>query len=304
MKEIVGKYLNYLEVERRYSSNTVSAYRNDLNQFLSYCSGLQECEPDDVDLAAVDRLSIRLWLGEWTESGAARSSIARKAASVRSFFRFAFKRGHIDKNPAGLLVIPKKNRQLPTIVRPEEISRMMELAGGESPVELQERAILELFYGTGIRLSELTGLDLEDLNLRLGQVTVLGKGNRERISPLGRRASEALNSHLERRQELFGPRTDSDARRALFLAAGGQRIYPRAVQKLVRRYLEMTSEVTQKSPHVLRHSFASHMLDAGADIRMIKEFLGHADLSATQIYTHTSVEHLKNVYEQAHPRAK
>lgn len=304
MKELIEQYLNYLRVERRYSPHTCTAYRNDLSQFLSYCATLQECEEENVNPDSIDRLAIRLWLGELSENGAARSSVTRKAASVRSFFRYAFKRGILQKNPANLLIIPKKQRRLPTTVQPEEIGRMMELASGKEPVVRQDRAILELFYSTGIRVSELAGLNLSDLNKSLRQIRVSGKGRRERIVPLGSKALEALESHIKGREELYGERTNSDAKHALFLAPRGHRIYPRVIQKMVRRYLEKTSEVTHKSPHVLRHSFATHMLDAGADIRMIKEFLGHANLSSTQIYTHTSVERLKNVYEQAHPRAK
>jgi site-specific recombinase XerD len=163
---------------------------------------------------------------------------------------------------------------------------------------------LELFYGTGIRLSELVGLNLDDIDLELKQIKVLGKGSKQRIVPIGSQALKAIKNHLSVRVHLYGKRTDGDARKAVFLAAGGQRLYARAVQRLVENYLTRTSEVTQKSPHVLRHSFATHLLDRGADIRVIKELLGHASLAATQVYTHTSVERLKNVYENAHPRAK
>lgn len=304
MKKLIEKYLRYLKIERNSSPHTVIAYKNDLEQFLTHCASLQGCDTDQTDTAQVDRLMIRLWLGELSESGIARSSIARKVASVRSFFKYAFKRGHIDKNPAHLLIVPKKENRLPNTANVTEIQRMMEQADGDDPKTIQDRAILELFYSTGIRLSELVNLNISDINLKLKQITVSGKGNKERIVPVGEEALEALKRHLESREELYGKRTDSDARTALFLAASGHRIYPRVVQKMVKRYFDLTSEITQKSPHVLRHSFATHMLDAGADIRMIKEFLGHSNLSATQIYTHTSVERLKNVYEQAHPRAK
>lgn len=258
-----------------------------------------EIHPEDID-----RLTIRLWLGELSEEELKKSSIARKVAALRAFFKYCFKRGIIQKNPARLLIVPKKDRPLPKTANQEDLSRMMELAGGDAPAVRQDRAILEILYGTGIRLSELTGLDVDDLNLDLKQVKVLGKGARQRIVPLGGRAMESLARHLETREQLYGERTDSDARQALFLAAHGQRIYARSVQRTVRDYLERASEVTQKSPHVLRHSFASHLLDRGADIRVIRELLGHANLAATQVYTHTSVERLKTVYEGAHPRAK
>lgn len=172
------------------------------------------------------------------------------------------------------------------------------------PLQQQDRALLELFYSTGIRLSECTSLSLDGIDLRRRQVTVLGKGNKERTIPMGGHAIEALRNHLKTRPLLFGERTDEDAQKALFLAPGGQRAYPRYIQRRVNHYLCLASEVTQKSPHVLRHSFATHLMNAGADIRMIKELLGHANLSATQIYTHTGVERLKHVYQQAHPRGQ
>ena len=153
-------------------------------------------------------------------------------------------------------------------------------------------------------MSELVNLNEEDVNFRLNQIKVLGKGAKQRIVPFGRQAGNALEKHLETKPQLYGERTDADARKAVFIAASGQRLYPRAVQRIVKDYLQRASEVTQKSPHVLRHSFATHLLDQGADIRVIKELLGHANLAATQVYTHTSVERLKNVYETAHPRAK
>jgi len=304
MRNLIEKFLKYLKVERNSSPHTLTAYRTDLEQFLMHCATQQNCGEEVVQIEQIDRLMIRLWLGELSESGIARSSIARKVAAIRSFFKYAFKRRLIEKNPAHLLIVPKKEKKLPKTAHPEEIRRMLELAGDNDPKSVQDRAILELFYSTGIRLSELVNLNTSDLNFNLKQITVSGKGNKERIVPIGNEALRSLKKHLNSRSELFGKRTDNDARKALFIASGGHRIYPRIIQKMVKRYFDLTSEITQKSPHVLRHSFATHMLDAGADIRLIKEFLGHSDLSATQIYTHTSVERLKNVYEQAHPRAK
>lgn len=304
MQKAIDKYMRYLKVERNASPHTITSYRTDLHQFQHYCAEQAGVSEEGIDPARVERLDIRLWLGELSDEGLRKSSITRKVASLRSFYTWCFKRGIVEQNPAHLLVVPKKDRPLPKTATPEDLGRMMDLAGEDDPESRQERAILELFYGTGIRLSELTAINLDDLNREMKQLTVLGKGAKQRIVPLGRRALEALERHLETRDELFGSETGADARNALFLAAHGQRIYPRAVQRLVKAYLERASEVTQKSPHVLRHSFATHLLDRGADIRVIKELLGHASLSATQIYTHTSVERLKNVYEQAHPRAK
>ncbi len=304
MKEWIDKYLRYLKIEKNSSPHTIVSYQTDLEQFLSFTADSTEVSPKEIDISSINRLQIRLWLGFLSEEGLARNSIARKVASVRSFFKFAYTRGAITKNPAHLLIVPKAEKRLPKTVQKDDIRRMMELADGDEPSQVQDRAVLELFYSTGMRLSELTELNVDHIDFKSKQVLVTGKGNKQRIIPLGKEALNALNTHLKTRAQLYGKKTDIDAKKALFLAAGGQRIYPRRVQTMVKNYLMNASEVSQMSPHVLRHSFATHMLDAGADIRIIKEFLGHANLSATQIYTHTSVDRLKKVYSKAHPRAE
>ncbi|MCH2450515.1 MAG: tyrosine recombinase XerC [Gracilimonas sp.] len=304
MKALIEKYLKYLSVERNASKHTIISYENDLRSFLNFTADVEEIAVDKVDANSITRLSIRLWLGDLSEQGFAKTSIARKVAALRSFFKYCFKRGLITKNPAHLLVIPKKEQTLPKTATVEDIERMMEAVNMETVQGLQDRAILELFYGTGMRLSELTGLNITDVDLKQNQVLVKGKANKQRIIPLGKTVSGILKEFITKRTELYGERTDTDAKKSLFIAASGQRMYDRSVGYMVEKYLKKTSEVTQKSPHVLRHSFATHMLDNGADIRIIKEFLGHANLAATQVYTHTSIERLKNVYEQAHPRAK
>lgn len=303
MDLIVDKFLRYLQVERNASPHTRTSYRTDLHQFLDFLNSSEHIN-DIRDWSSVSRLDIRMWLGELAEMGMARNTIARKVASLRSFFKYCFKRGHIQKNPAHLLMVPKKETRLPKTVGKTDLNRMMDLAAGDTAEAHQNLAILELFFGTGIRLSELIGLNTGSINLTQAQLLVDGKGNKQRIVPLGKCALQAVESHLQTRRDLYGSSTDSDARKALFLAPGGQRAYPRFVQRLVKSFIEKTSEVSQKSPHVLRHSFATHLLDAGADIRIIKELLGHANLASTQVYTHTSVEHLKKVYNQAHPRAE
>jgi tyrosine recombinase XerC len=304
MKKAVHKYLRYLKIERNTSEHTIISYKTDLKQFLKFCAHQFDCEQDKVSAEKVDRLLIRLWLGKLSDDGLKKSSIARKVAAIRSFFKYCFKRGLVQKNPAHLLIVPKKDKPLPKTTTTEDINRMMDAVETASPRGKQTLAILELFYGTGIRLSELVQLNTDDINFEQSQVTVMGKGAKQRIAPIGLQALQALKQHVEVRTELFGARTDVDARKALFIAAHGQRIYARAVQRLVKNILQKTSEVTQKSPHVLRHSFATHLLDRGADIRIIKELLGHASLASTQVYTHTSIERLKEVYANAHPRAK
>lgn len=304
MKKAIDKYLRYLKIERNASEHTITSYKNDLTQFLEFCSTHFDTSEETVDITKIERLTIRLWLGALSERGLAKSTIARKVAAVRSFCKYCFKRGIVEQNPAHLLIVPKKDKPLPKTANAEDLNRMMDLAEGNTPESAQNRAILEMLYGTGIRLSELVNLNEEDVNFKLNQIKVLGKGAKQRIVPFGNQAGTALKNHLETKPKLYGERTDADARKAVFIAASGQRLYPRAVQRIVKDYLQRASEVTQKSPHVLRHSFATHLLDQGADIRVIKELLGHANLAATQVYTHTSVERLKNVYETAHPRAK
>ncbi len=304
MKILIEKYLRYLRVERNASSHTITSYKNDLESFLEFSANQHNVELDELEINSISRLKIRLWLGELSEQGLAKSSIARKVAAIRSFFKYCFKRGYVEKNPAQLLVVPKKDNHLPKTVTTDDMERLLDSVDSSTPSGLQDRAILELFYSTGVRVSELVALNITDVDLKAKQLLVVGKGNKERVIPLGNSAIDALRTFLKQRIKLYGDRTDSDSRRALFLAAHGQRIYDRTIRYMVERYLKAHSEVTQKSPHVLRHSFATHMLNNGADIRIIKEFLGHANLAATQIYTHTSVERLKHVYEQTHPRAK
>lgn len=306
MKELIIKYIRYLEIEKNASKHTLTAYKNDLLQLFEFSKQnvIHKLPDDDVDVNEVTRSVIRLWMGELSNSGMSRNSIARKTAAARSFFKFCFKRGFINYNPAQLLVVPKKDKILPHTAAEDDINAMMELVDTDTPWGMQERTILELLYGTGIRLSELVNLDVSDIDWRMEQIKILGKGAKERIIPFSGEAEKCLKQHLDNRQFFGDDNNEKDARKAVFLTKKGKRIYPRAVQRIVKHYLDLASEVTQKSPHVLRHSFATHLLDHGANIRVIKELLGHANLAATQIYTHTSVEHLKKVYEQAHPRAK
>lgn len=303
MEELIAKYLQYQKIERNASEHTLVSYRRDLMQFTAFVASELQSEIADLEADSADRLMIRLWLGQLSEEGLKRSSISRKVAAVRSFYKYLHGRGYLESNPAHLLIIPKKETRLPKTVSAVEIGQMMNLCNLTAPEGVQERAILELFYSTGIRLSELTALNVTDLDLTQRQVTVFGKGKKERSVPLGSSAIDALKEHLKNRVRLLKPTSDSDAQKALFITPTGIRIYPRKIQRLVRDYLMQVSEATRMSPHTLRHSFATHMLDAGADIRVIKEFLGHSSLASTQVYTHTSVERLKQVYKLAHPRA-
>ncbi len=300
---LLNRFIRYLEIERNASPKTVDAYRRDIRQFLLFCCLEWETDPARLDYGRIDRLMIRLWLGSLMKSKLAKATLSRKTASIRSFFKFAFKRGMIHHNPAHLLMIPKKEQRLPKTVRPEELNLMMETIDAGDAAGKRDLAIMELLYSTGMRLSELVQLHVTDIDMRHKRVKVRGKGSKERIIPFGNFAKKSLEHYLEDRTNLIGKKTGPADLSALFLTDSGKRVYPRFIQRKVSHYLSRVSEISQKSPHILRHSFATHLLDRGAGIRVIKELLGHADLAATQIYTGTSVEHLRNIYKSAHPRA-
>lgn len=307
MNELIEKYIKYLEIEKKVSKHTLIAYRNDLEQFYDFSKKQlinHEDEKGSINIEDITRPIMRLWIGELSDKGMSRNSIARKTAAIRSFFKFCFKKGYIEYNPAQLLIIPKREKLLPHTAAEQDIVTMMELVDDSEPWGKQELAILELLYGTGIRLSELVSINLQDIDWNQHLIRILGKGAKQRIVPFGGQSYFTLEKHLESRIFFLREDSGSDARQSLFLSKRGRRIYPRAVQRIVQHYLNLASEVTQKSPHTLRHSFATHLLNHGANIRDIKELLGHSNLAATQVYTYTSVERLRKVYEQAHPRAK
>lgn len=301
---LLDRFLRYLEIERNASSRTITAYRCDITQFLRFCSEEWKTEPEHLNYRQIDRLVIRLWLASLMENSPARSTLARKTASVRSFLKFAFKRGAIAYNPAKLLMVPKKEHRLPNSLSEPEITCLLDTIPAEDTVSKRDLAILELLYSTGMRLSELIQLNLSDLDLSRKRVKVHGKGAKERILPLGSAAAGAIKVYLQVRPVPAANEVARDDYLALFLTDAGKRIYPRLVQRMVARYLADAVSSPKKSPHVLRHSFATHLLHRGAGIRVIRELLGHADLAATQIYTGASVEHLRDVYQKAHPRAE
>lgn len=305
MKQLIKKYLRYLEIEKNASIYTITSYKTDLDQLFIFCKELLGTSSDkDIEIDQVTRHILRLWMGDLSDKQLSRNTIARKTASARSFFKYCFKRGYIQYNPAQLLIVPKRTHKIPQTMSINDVEAMLNQVETDTPWNIQQRAILELFYSTGIRLSELVNLQLMNIDFNQQQIKITGKGAKERIVPFGNETAKYLRLHIKNRRKLFSKGTDEKDYKYVFLTKRGKKIYPRAVQRIVRYFINMVSEITQKSPHVLRHSFATHMLDRGADIRVIKEFLGHANLSATQIYTHTSVEHLRKVYETAHPRAK
>jgi integrase/recombinase XerC len=300
----VSDFLRWLGAERNDSPNTVKAYGRDLENFASF---LDEYYGGPAwKWAGVDRLAIRGFLGHAARRGWSKRTMARALSALRSFYRFLNLHHGIEVNPARSAATPKLEKRLPGYLDRGAIDRLFELAearSGEGTMQARRnRAILEVFYSTGMRLSELVGLDMEDMDLVSEQVLVRGKGKRERQLPVGGPAGTALRHYFPGRDEALRGAKAPD-RRALFVSGRGKRLTARAVQNIVRGLLDAVSEGQDVSTHSLRHSFATHLLDAGADLRAVQELLGHASLSTTQIYTHTSVERLKKVYHQAHPRA-
>jgi integrase/recombinase XerC len=298
----VAEYLRYLEEGRQLSGHTVAAYRRDLAQFADWL----DTQRTGWQWSGVDRLDLRSYLGYLNRLGLARRSIGRKLSAVRSFFRWLHQEGVVEANPARTVRSPKTERTLPGWLTRGDMDRVFVLAenraaeGGFAAV--RDLAILETFYATGMRVSELQGLSLRDVDLVADQVKVRGKGRKERIVPLGSAAVRVLRRYELRRGEVLG-RSSRPDRDALFISDQGRRLSTRRIQDVVRRFLDAVADAGELSTHSLRHSFATHLLDAGADLIAVKELLGHESLSTTRIYTHTSKERLRQVYRNAHPRA-
>ncbi len=297
----VAEYLLHLEKEKGSSPHTVKAYRRDLEAFVEFCD---RHYGGTWSWTTVDRLGLRGFLGELQRRGLAKRTAARRLSAVRSFYRYLQVHHDVPNAVARAAKVPRIDKRLPTYLDREQTERLFSWAesraAGDEYRPTRDLAILELFYSTGIRLSELSGMNLDDLDLLSDQAKVRGKGRKERIVPVGSRAVLALRRYLNVR-EAVRPRTTAD-RRAVFLSTRGRRLAPREVQRVVHRMFDAVGGDDLRV-HSLRHTFATHMLDAGADLRAVQELLGHASLSTTQIYTHTSVERLKKVYQQAHPRA-
>lgn len=296
----VTEYLVHLEKERDVSPHTVKAYARDLDAFTEFCNR----HYGEWNWSTVDRLGLRGFLGEMKRRGLATRSAARALSAVRSLYRYLQEHHGVPNDTARAAKAPKLEKRLPAYMDRQQTTKLFEWAesraSGDEFAPTRNLAILELFYSTGIRLSELCGMNLQDLDLLADQAKVRGKGRKERIVPVGSKAVLALRRYLNLREPVVaGPRAD---RRAVFVSRLGKRLSPRGIQRIVHGLLDGIG-VDGLRVHSLRHTFATHMLDAGADLRAVQELLGHASLSTTQIYTHTSVERLKKVYNLAHPRA-
>ena len=304
MKEQLRTFLEFLRLNRNASPHTVAAYDSDLSQFLTFTATLKrtpraELKPEDLDLAAV-----RAFMADLYRQGQARSSVSRKLSALRTFARYLRREGLIEGDPVALAAAPKREQKVPAHLSVDEMSTLLAVPDSSEPLGRRDRAILELFYASGRRLSELVGLDVEDVNLSARMVRVMGKGAKERIVPFNDASKKALGAWMKDRVALVRAPLQRRQGDPLFVNFRGSRLTGRSVQRLVARYVGLCSTRFGISPHALRHSFATHLLERGADLRAIQELLGHVQLSTTQRYTHVNAAQLLDVYRKAHPRAK
>ncbi len=299
MQRQLAKFLTHLHVERGASPHTLKSYREDLETFADYLREEDGSCPDPTTLTTVE---LRSYLAAMHDAGYAKTSIARKLASLRSFYRFAQREGWIDNNPAKALRNPRKARKLPHFLSTTEIGKLLGAPASDKTMGLRDRAILETLYSAGLRVSELVDLNDGDLDFEQGIVRVRGKGRKERLAPLGSYALKALQAWLAKRQLAAD---ETPGRKApVFVNRFGTRLTSRSVGRMLEKHLKQAGLDNRTSPHTLRHSFATHLLDGGADIRSVQELLGHKSLVTTQIYTHLSTSNLRAAYEKAHPRAR
>jgi tyrosine recombinase XerC len=294
MNKELSEFLEYLRHERNASAHTIAGYERDLKQLRDY---LAEA---GVRWNRAGNVVLRGFLATLHEKKRAKSTVGRKLAAMRSFYDFCVRRKWIAENPAKILATPRQDKRVPSFLSEEEAAALLELPSGTKPIDLRDRAILELFYATGMRVSELVGLDDGDVHFGERLVRVRGKGKKERLVPFGRKAEETLRAYLAARpllQENGAPGP------AIFLNYRGERLTPRSIQRMVHAYIRKTAVSRKISPHSLRHSFASHLLGRGADLRVIQELLGHASLATTQKYTHVDLRQLLDVYKRSHPRS-
>lgn len=312
----LNSFLDHLRYERNVSAHTLRNYESDLQQFIDYLIPPAEKsetargkkrpaeKPVEPDIKQIDHLTIREWLASLHSDHKKKSSIARKLAALRTFFQFLLREGVVESNPAKLVATPRKEKQLPVHLSVEDAVRFIETPDAETDFGKRDRAILELLYATGVRVSELVQLDLRDIDFNNKLLRVFGKRRKERIVPFGDPAAKALRDYLSVREKFLmnAPVTKRDAQ-PLILNYQGTRMTTRSVGRLVEKYIRLCAGIHDISPHALRHSFATHLLDSGADLRDIQTLLGHARLSTTQVYTHVSMEKLIEVYDKAHPKA-
>lgn len=290
----VNDFITYLQIEKRYADHTLTSYKKDLEQYHAFC-----CENGKEGMDLFFK-TIRNWVVHLMENDYTPKTIHRKLSSLRSYCRYQIKLGNLDADPVEKVLKPKLNKRIPQFVDEQGINNLLDnYVFGDDYEGVRNRLIINLLYQTGIRRSELVGLSVSSWNKSQGTLKVLGKRDKERIIPVGRELSDELMSYLHIRGQFF-PDTKVES---LFLTGMGKQVYPELIYRIVKKYISMITTLEKTSPHILRHTFATHMLNSGADLNAIKELLGHANLSATQVYTHNTFEKLKSIYNQAHPRA-
>src|ERR1051325_2308973 len=304
MEKLIEQFLEHLRYERNVSSHTLRNYASDLEQFLDFLAPLKNGKRTFPEISGIDHLTIREWLASLHAAQKKKASVARKLAALRTFFQFLVREGMLELNPAKLVSTPRLEKKLPKHLSIEEAIRFIESPDEETDLGKRDRAILELMYATGVRVAELTTLNLADVDFGNQLIRVTGKRRKQRIVPVGDPARVAIQNYLAVRDKflLNAPISKRDEE-ALFLNYQGTRITTRSVGRMVDKYIRLCAGMHNISPHALRHSFATHLLDSGADLRDIQELLGHARLSTTQVYTHVSMEKLIEVYDKAHPKA-
>ncbi|MFI0409603.1 tyrosine recombinase XerC [Actinomadura sp. 3N508] len=294
LEDAVSEFGRHLRAERDVSPHTLRAYLGDLNDLISYAADMGVTEPAGLDVSL-----LRAWLARQHALGRSRATLARRTAAVRAFTRHLHRCGQLSDDPGVLLGTPKRQRDLPDVITRDEAARLLDTMDTQGPLGLRDLAVLEMLYATGVRVSELCGLDIDDLDTGRRTIRVLGKGGRERTVPVGEPAIRAVEDWLRAGRPALA--TDHSGP-ALFLGARGGRLHPTSARRIVHARISEVGQVPDLSPHGLRHSAATHLLEGGADLRSVQEILGHASLQTTQLYTHVSAERLKEVHRQAHPR--
>ncbi len=293
MRKELGQFLDFLRHEKNASVHTIAGYRRDLLQLAAYL------EERKKGLKQIDNIVLRGFLARLHEKKNRKSTIARKLAATRSFLQFCLKKKWIEDNPARVVATPKQEKHVPSFLSEEEVAGFLDLPDSRQPLDLRDRCVLELLYATGIRVSELVGINLEDMSFEERLIRIRGKGKKERIVPFGKKARDSLSLYIRARHQLNRGEIDENA---LFLNYRGERLTARSVERIVDRYIRIAALRRKISPHSLRHSFASHLLSRGADLRVIQELLGHESLATTQKYTHLDLKRLLEVYKKSHPR--
>ncbi len=296
MNKKIIEFIKYIKLEKHYSGHTIVSYQNDLTQFESFL--FNHLKSDRIFWHLVNKKTIRYFMIHLQENGITRRSIARKLATLKAFFKYLVREEIVSQNPTITIKTPKFDKKLPEYLTMEEIDDLLNLPEHNTFDSIRDLALLELFYGTGIRLSELINIKLSDILIKENLIRVLGKGQKERVVPLGSMAKKILQMYLQIRPQYAEKSVEN-----VFVLKNGKKMYPMAVQRIVQKYLSQISNIEHKNPHALRHTYATHLLNAGASIRVVKDLLGHESLSTTQVYTHMSIDHLKNIYNQAHPAA-